>query len=71
MAMKSKSNGNLSAEERVRQKRERGQRGGERVPRAMLPQYTECVFFFPYGSITISLIHGYGLAVSASKIMFA
>lgn len=24
-----------------------------------------------YGSITISLIHGYGLAVSASKIMFA
>ena len=47
----------------------------ERVPHAAVPQYTECVcvflFFSPYGSITISLIHGYGLAVSASKIMFA
>lgn len=69
--MKSKSNGNLSVEERVRQKKGKG---GERervcVARAMLPQYTECVLF-PYGSITISLIHGYGLAVSTSKIMFA
>lgn len=70
MTMKSKSSGNLSVEERVRQKEREGRKGGERVPRAVLPQYTGCVFF-PYGSITISLIHGYGLAVSASKIMFA
>lgn len=71
MTMKSKSSGNLSVEERVRQKEREGRKGGGgRVPRAVLPQYTGCVFF-PYGSITISLIHGYGLAVSASKIMFA
>lgn len=46
-------------------------RKGEFLLRCCHSELTVCVFFFPYGSITISLIHGYGLAVSASKIMFA
>lgn len=67
---KSKSNENLSKEWDKKKDK------GRNVPHAVLSQYTKCVCsvfssLSPYGSITISLIHGYGLAVSASKIMFA
>lgn len=47
----------------------------ERVPH-VLSQYTQFLLFvflfslLPYGSITILLIHSYGFAVYASKIMF-
>lgn len=69
MTMKSKSNGNLSVDERVRQKK-----GKERefLMQCCHSILNVCVVFLsPYSSITISLIHSYGFAVCASKIMFA
>lgn len=71
MTMKSKSNGNLSEERVSETKKEKGHKEREREFLMQCCHSTLSVFFLPYGSITISLIHGYGLAVSASKIMFA
>lgn len=67
--MKGKNDENIFAEV-VQEKRDKdGPRKWKWGAFAILSPCIECLFL--PASITISLIHGYGLAVSASKIMFA
>lgn len=76
MTIKSESNGNLSVERESNKIRDIGrEKGKDESSSCNVATASVCVcfvfVFLSYGSITISLIHCYGLAVSAGKIMFA